>query len=187
MKIPARTGAGLIAISVVMADCATQPTGPTVAVMPGPGKSFEAFQADDISCRAYADQMLGNSDTTANNTQLGTAVLGTVLGAGLGAAIGGGEGAAIGAGAGALGGSVVGGSNATYAQGSLQHRYNISYQQCMAAKGNHLPTPGYVTYYSPYGPPTVVVPSAPAPVPAPSATVTPAPAPAPSGGVITPH
>lgn len=188
MRVPARMAAGLMAVSVALAGCVSRPSGPTVAVMPGPGKSFDAFQTDDVTCRAYADQQMGGSDTTANNTQLGTAVLGTVLGAGLGAAIGGGRGAAIGAGAGAVGGTAVGGSNASHAQYSLQERYNISYEQCMAAKGNRLPTPGYVTYYSPYAPPTVVVPSgpAPAPVPAPGPTVSPAPAPAPSGDVVTP-
>ena len=185
MKIHCRTAAGLMA-AIALAGCVSRPTGPTVAVMPGPGKSFETFQTDDMVCKGYANQQVAGEENRGNDTQLGTAVLGTVLGAGLGAAIGGGQGAAIGAGAGALGGTAVGGSNASHAQYSLQQRYNIAYEQCMASKGNRLPTPGYVTYYSPYAPPTVVVPSAPAPAPAPSPTVTPAPAPAPSGGTVTP-
>lgn len=190
MKAHAGTVAGLMAV-IALAGCATRPTGPTVAVMPGPGKSFEAFQTDDIVCRNFASQQIAGEENTANNRQFGTAVLGTVLGAGLGAAIGGGQGAAVGAGAGAIGGTAVGGSNAGVAQGSLQQRFNIAYQQCMAAKGNRLPSPGFVTYYSPYAPPTVVVPSAPSPAPLPSQTVTPqtitpTPAPAPSGGVVTP-
>lgn len=186
MKPRARAAVGLIA-ACALAGCVSRPTGPTVAVMPGTGKSFETFQVDDITCRGYADQQIGASDTAANNTQFGTAVLGTVLGAGLGAAIGGGQGAAVGAGAGALGGTAIGGANAAPAQYNLQQRYNIAYEQCMAAKGNRLPTPGYVTYYSPYAPPTVVVPSAPAPAPGPTVSPAPAPAPAPSGGVVTPR
>ncbi len=189
MRVYVRTAAGLMA-AAVLAGCVSRPTGPTVAVMPGPGKSFEAFQADDAVCKGFANQQIAGSEDTANNTQVGTAVLGTVLGAGLGAAIGGGQGAAIGAGAGALGGTAVGAGNASHAQYSVQQRYNIAYEQCMASKGNQLPSPGYVTYYSPYSPyasPTVVVPSAPAPAPAPSPTVSPAPAQAPAGGVVTPR
>jgi uncharacterized protein YcfJ len=181
MKVYTRTAAGLMAV-VALTGCVSRPSGPTVAVMPGPGKSFEAFQTDDLVCKGYANQQVAGSEDTANNTQLGTAVLGTVLGAGLGAAIGGGRGAAIGAGAGALGGTAIGGSNAEHSQYSLQQRYNIAYEQCMASKGNRLPTPGYVTYYSPYAPPppaAVVVPPAPspAPLPPPGPTVTPAPSP----------
>ena len=178
MKVYTRTAAGLMAL-VALAGCVSRPTGPTVAVMPGPGKSFEQFQTDDLVCKGYANQQVAGEENSANNTQLGTAALGTILGAGLGAAIGGGRGAAIGAGAGAVGGTAVGGANASNAQHSLQGRYNIAYEQCMASKGNRLPTPGYVTYYSPYAPPppaAVVVPPAPSPAPTPG-TVTPAPSP----------
>jgi uncharacterized protein YcfJ len=183
MKSNSRIAAGLVA-AVALAGCAEHPAGPTVAVMPGPGKSFQAFQEDQVICKNFADQQVAGQADSANNKQLGTAVLGTVLGAGLGAAIGGGRGAAIGAGAGALGGTAVGGSNAEHTQGTIQQRYNIAYEQCMASKGNQLPQPGYVTYYQPYyapppGAAVVVPPGAPAPVPAPAAapTVTPTPAP----------
>ena len=181
MKGYTRTAAGLMAV-VALAGCVSRPTGPTVAVMPGPGKSFEAFQTDDMVCKGYANQQVAGEENAGNNTQIGTAVLGTVLGAGLGAAIGGGRGAAIGAGAGAVGGTAIGGANAEHAQYSLQQRYNIAYEQCMASKGNRLPTPGTVTYYSPYYPPppaAVVVPPQPnpAPLPPPGPTVTPAPSP----------
>ena len=179
MKSFYRAAAGLMA-AATLAGCVSTPTGPTAAVMPGPGKSFEAFQSDDLACRSYALQSVGNADQSANERQIGTAVLGTVLGAGLGAALGGGSGAAVGAGIGAIGGTAVGGANAAGAQGSLQQRYNISYEQCMATKGNRLPQPAHVTYYAPSyypaysympGPSAVVVPSA--PVPAAAQTVTP--------------
>jgi hypothetical protein len=181
MKSFYRVAAGLMA-AATLAGCVSQPTGPTAAVMPGAGKSFDAFQADDLACRSYAEQSVGNSDQSANERLLGTAVLGTVLGAGLGAALGGGSGAAVGAGVGAIGGTAVGGANAAGAQGSLQQRYNIAYEQCMATRGNRLPRPAHVTYYAPSyypaysympGPAAVVVPSAPVPAPAPAQTVTP--------------
>jgi uncharacterized protein YcfJ len=195
MKPTFRLAAGLMA-ALTLAGCVSRPTGPTAAVMPGPGKSFDAFQADDAACRSYADRTIGNADESANERQIGTAVLGTVLGAGLGAAVGGGSGAAIGAGAGAIGGTAVGGANAGGAQHSLQQRYNIAYEQCMATKGNRLPEPAHVTYYypsyyAPYsympGPAVVIVPAKPAPAPVPAATVTPGPAPAPASQAAAPQ
>ena len=62
--------------------------GPTVMVMPGPGKSFDAFQADQATCKVYAgDQVKGQADA-ANQRAVGAAVLTTALGVGLGAAVG---------------------------------------------------------------------------------------------------
>ena len=82
--------------------------GPTVQVMPGPGKSFSSFQNDQAVCRQFAEQAVRDQAQGANLRGLGTAALTTVLGAGLGAAIGGGQGAAIGAAGGALGGAGLG-------------------------------------------------------------------------------
>ena len=39
---------------VFVAGCATVPTGPNVMVLPGAQKSFEQFQADQMSCQQYA-------------------------------------------------------------------------------------------------------------------------------------
>ncbi len=81
--------------------------------------------------------------------QVGTAVIGTLLGAGLGAAVGGGRGAAIGAGAGALGGTLVGAGPSQQANYSLQQRYDLAYSQCMYTRGNQVPgyqpPPGYAS------------------------------------------
>jgi outer membrane lipoprotein SlyB len=158
-----------LAMLVVLAGCATQPVGPTVAVMPAANKNFDAFQQDQAVCTGYASQQVGGQAQVANNQAVGGAVLGTVLGAGLGAAAGGGAGAAIGAASGAVAGTALG---AGYSGGSsyeIQQRYNIAYAQCMAAKGNRVPTsqaaynpprpypsypysPGYYPYgYSPWG------------------------------------
>ena len=101
-------------VMVLLGGCATMPTGPTVSVMPGPGKPFEVFQADDYACRQWALQQIGGASPsqTANQNLATGAVVGTAIGAGLGAAIGSasgqaGAGALIGAGAGLLGGTAM--------------------------------------------------------------------------------
>ena len=131
--------------ALVLGGCATFPTGPSVMVLPAPGKPFEQFQADDAVCRGWAGQQIGaTAQETANqNTAIG-AVTGTAMGAALGAAIGAasgnaGAGAAIGAASGLLGGTAVG-ANAGQAYGwEAQRRYDMAYQQCMYAKGNQIP------------------------------------------------
>ena len=141
---------GLLLLSgvVVIGGCATIPAGPSVMVMPGPGKSFEAFQLDDNACRQWAGQQIGVSpDEAANKTRAGGAVLGTLAGAAVGAAVGAaygnaGAGAAIGAGSGLLVGTAGGSAQADATRWELQRRYDIAYQQCMFAKGNR--PPGYV-------------------------------------------
>jgi hypothetical protein len=139
--------AAALLVPVLLAACASEPIGPTVGVMPAPGKPFDVFQSDQALCRQYATSETQGGAQQANNRQVGTAVIGTLLGAGLGAAVGGGHGAAIGAGAGALGGTAVGAGPAGQAQGSLQQRYNLAYSQCMYSRGNQVP--GFV----PAGPP----------------------------------
>jgi uncharacterized protein YcfJ len=116
-------------------------------VLPGTGKNFDQFQVDDVTCRDWALQQVGvmTNKAGADNTVTG-AVAGTAIGAALGAAIGAAAGnpalgAAAGAGAGLLGGTSVGAGNAHAAQGSVQHRYNAAYMQCMYAKGNQIPVP----------------------------------------------
>jgi hypothetical protein len=143
IKAPVATLASLL----VLGACTTQPMGPTAAVMPAPGKPFGVFQEDQAICKQFADQQVAGGAQQANNMQVGTAVVGTVLGAGLGAAIGGGRGAAIGAGAGALGGTAVGAGPSDRAQYSLQQRYDLAYTQCMFSRGNQVPG------YAPAGPP----------------------------------
>jgi hypothetical protein len=130
---------------VTLSACATIPTGPSVMVLPGPGKPFEVFQADDVACRQWAAQQIGTSPNDAVNQNLATgAVLGTLAGAGLGAAIGAasgnaGAGAAIGAASGLIGGTAVASGPAYGAGYVAQRRYDHAYQQCMYAKGNQIP------------------------------------------------
>jgi uncharacterized protein YcfJ len=129
---------GLVAV-MALVGCASPPMGPTVAVMPAPNKSFDAFQTDQAVCKQYASDQTAGAAQQANNQAVGSAVIGTVLGAGLGAAIGGGRGAAIGAAGGAGLGTAYGANQSQWAQLSIQQRYDIAYEQCMYARGNQIP------------------------------------------------
>jgi hypothetical protein len=135
---------------LLLQGCAMTPSNPTVAVLPGAGKSFDAFAADQAVCKQYASAQVAGQAQQANNLGVGTAVLGTVLGAGLGAAIGGGNGAGIGAAAGALGGTSVGAAGTANAQLGIQQQYDIAYEQCMYAKGNQVPGPAAYPAPAPY-------------------------------------
>src|ERR1700743_2774418 len=143
--------AGVVAASLLLGACAHQPLGPRVAVMPGQGKPFEVFQQDQSLCQGYANQQVGGEARDANNRAVGSAVLGTLLGAGLGAAIGGGRGAAIGAAGGAVAGTAYGANGSQYEQGGIQRQYDIAYTQCMYSRGNQVP--GYQAAPRGYGPP----------------------------------
>ncbi len=154
---PARAASAALATLLLVQGCASAPTGSTVAVLPGQGKSFEAFQADQATCQQFASQQTAGQAERANATGVGGALLGTVLGAGLGAAIGGGRGAAIGAGAGAVGGTAIGAGGTSNAQGGIQQQYDIAYTQCMYAKGNQIP--GYGPAPAAYAPPPPPPPS----------------------------
>jgi Glycine-zipper domain len=124
------------------------PASPSFAAMPGPHKSYASFQGDDQYCQTSAQQAIGyqSPGQAANDAAVGSAVVGTALGALAGAALGSaaghvGTGAAIGAGTGLVAGGAVGSGNAAAAGGSLQARYDTVYAQCMTAKGNRIPPP----------------------------------------------
>lgn len=174
-----RSLTALAGVLVVAACTVPPPSGPRVLMLPPQGKSMAQFQHEDMSCRQYASQMIGNASPqqAANQAAIGSAAIGTGLGAVAGALIGStaghaGTGAAIGAGSGLLLGSAVGAGNARASAGSLQQRYDNSYTQCMVANGNHAPAPPpppTVVYQAP--PPAVVY----APPPPPPAYYYPAP------------
>jgi hypothetical protein len=137
------------AFCLVLGGCASPgPAAPSFAAMPGKGKTYEAFQSDDQYCQGSAQQAIGyqSPGEAANQAGVGSAAVGTALGALAGAAIGSasgnmGAGAAVGAGTGLLAGSAVGAGNARFAGGSLQARYDTVYAQCMTAKGNRVAAP----------------------------------------------
>lgn len=149
-----RKGQSIISFTVMImflavTGCASVPTGPSVMVLPGQGKSFEQFQMEDAYCRQWASQQIGTSPSQAStNSTLTGAGIGTLVGAGLGAAIGAaaghaGTGAAIGAGSGLLVGTAAGANAGQLSSEEMQRRYDNTYIQCMYAKGNMVP--GVVT------------------------------------------
>ena len=132
----------VIAITLlgVLSGCANIPKGPSVAVMPAPGKSFEEFNVDDAICRQYAQNAIGTSaNDAAVNSEVKSIALGTAIGAAAGALMGGHNGAGSGAAIGMLGGASIGSNQAQYSGLESQRRYDIAYEQCMYAKGNQLP------------------------------------------------
>jgi hypothetical protein len=161
-------GLALLPALALGACTVAPPTGPSIAALPGPGKSFAQFQHDDYNCQNYAQaRMSGSAQQAAAASQSanGSAVVGTLLGAAAGAALGSlagnvGAGAAIGAGAGLLGGASVAGGQAQSAADSMQGRYDTFYAQCMVGNGEVLqpppPAPAVVYapppvyYYAPY-------------------------------------
>jgi hypothetical protein len=135
-------------VLLLLSACAAVPTGPSVLVLPGTGKNFDQFREDDLVCRQFASVQIGGRTPTqaASASGVGSAVIGTALGAATGAAIGGGEGAAIGAGTGLAAGSLVGIGEGSSSAGVAQQRYDMGYIQCMYAKGNRVPVPGNSMY-----------------------------------------
>ena len=106
-------------------------------VMPGPGKSFAAFQADNTACRAFsADQVKGQAEA-ANRNSIGTGLLSTLGGAGIGASLG------------AVAGTVLGSSSNSADQANIQQQYDTAYAQCMYSKGDQVP--GYGRGYAATG------------------------------------
>ncbi len=164
-----RTALLLTVTAGFLSGCVTPPMGPTIAVMPGPNKSLEAFQQDEAVCENYASQRTAGQAEAANNKAVTEGVIGTALGAGLGAAIGGGRGAAIGAGSGAVVGTAVGANTSDWAQMSIQQRYDFAYAQCMQTKGDSVPAmgPRHPRRYPPpgYAPPPGYGPPPPPPPP----------------------
>jgi hypothetical protein len=131
-------------LATALAGCAATPMGPTVQVMPGPGKTFDAFQSDQASCKTYAaGQVQGQADA-ANQRAVGAAMLTTALSAGVGAAVGGSvgdaaTGAAVGAATGAGTGAAIGANGSSYDQMNIQQQYDNAFSQCMYAKGEQVP------------------------------------------------
>lgn len=133
----------IMAVALTLSACATNPTGPSNMALPGTGKDFNVFRADDLSCRDFALTQIGGKTVNQqyNSSLAATTAVGTVVGAAIGAAAGGGEGAAIGAGVGALSGGAVGANTASVSGMNAQDKYDNAYFQCMYAAGHKIPVP----------------------------------------------
>ncbi|MEK6244979.1 MAG: hypothetical protein AABM33_10820 [Pseudomonadota bacterium] len=190
-----KTAAKVVSLGLLLllGGCVSMPSGPGVMVLPGTGKHFDQFRADDMDCRQFASNQVGGStpDSVAADSGVKSAVVGTAIGALAGAIIGGSHGAAAGAGAGLIIGGASGAGAAAGSQRTLQQRYDYSYQQCMYAKGHRIPTARrfdnstarhpIASTYPPPPPPGALAPSASAgarPAPPPGAPPPPPPGPA---------
>ena len=140
MKVKALPIAVGLAV-VLVTGCATYPTGPSVMSLPGTGKTFDQFRADDGECQRYAFNAIGGTtaERAAEDSAVKSAVIGTAVGAAAGAVIGGRNSAGIGAGTGLLFGSVAGTDASQRSAYGSQRRFDNAYVQCMYARGNRVP------------------------------------------------
>ena len=154
--------------TLLLGACVTVPSGPSVLVLPGSGKSFDQFRADDFDCKQYASAQAGGTttDQAAADSVARSAALGTVVGAAAGAAMGGQQGAAVGAGTGLAVGAMAGTGAGSVSAYGLQQRYDHAFQQCMYAKGHKVPVSGSFESVRPSAPPAYLPPPPP-PSPAP--------------------
>ncbi|CAE6497514.1 conserved exported hypothetical protein [Nitrosomonas nitrosa] len=112
--------------TLLLAACASIPTGPGVMALPGSAKSFQEFRDDDRLCRQYAYTQIGGKLPGQAATASGV------------------ESAAVGAGTGFLAGGLAG-TELAHASGFIaQQRYDMHYIQCMYAQGHRVPVAGTV-------------------------------------------
>lgn len=164
----------LLPAVLVLAGCASVPTEPDVMVLPGTGKTFDEFRADDHYCRDYAYQQIGGQARaqSATSAAVGSAAVGTAVGAVAGAAIGGRDAAGVGAGMGLIVGSATGAEASQRKVIGSQRRYDMAYVQCMYARGHRVPVSMTYTLSAPSAsPPAASV----APPPPPAGTPPPPP------------
>lgn len=158
--------AAALAGAFLLVACATAPTGPSVMVLPGSGKSFDQFRLDESDCRQYAGTQAGTSTEQASvDSGLQSAAIGAMVGAVAGAAIGGSRSAGVGAGTGLIVGSAAGAGSAQGSVRTAQQRYDIGFQQCMYAKGHQVPLAGRFETRRPASPPPPPPPGTPPPPP----------------------
>lgn len=120
---------------LLLAGCASVPSGPSVMALPGSGKNFDQFRRDDAECRQYAQYQIGGADANQAAVDAG------VRSAAVGTAIGGRDSAGVGAGTGLLVGSMAGSGAAQSSAYGTQRSYDNAYIQCMYAKGEQVPVP----------------------------------------------
>ncbi len=140
------------AAALLLAACATTPSGPSVLVLPGDGKSFDQFRFDEQDCRQYASAQVGGKTPgeAAGESGFGSAAVGALVGGLAGAALGGNSrSAAAGAGIGLAGGAIAGAGAGNASARTLQQRYDYAYQQCMYAKGHKVPVAGSMSQSRP--------------------------------------
>jgi len=141
MRFRASLPSSMSLIALLAACASPLPDSPHVLALPGRGKSYAQFQADERTCRMFAQQQVASSGPNQTGATVGIngAAVGAVLGAVAGAAINGVHGAGVGAGTGLALGGVAGIDAVDTSAAALQRRYDIGYEQCMYAKGHRIP------------------------------------------------
>ncbi len=136
--------AASLAGTLALAACVSVPQGPTVAVMPGAGKSLEQFRVDSGVCQQFAQSSIAGASQAAQDNSAANAVGGAAVGAAVGALLGAatgqaGTGAAWGAGTGLMIGGAAAGNTGAASSYTLQRQFDIAYMQCMYTRGNQVP------------------------------------------------
>lgn len=109
--MPIPTKVYITLTSLILTACSNLPTTPSVMTLPGTGKSFDQFLADDQICQQFAYTHIGGAGTSSGINTAPTRSNYT--------------------------------SNSSY--GEQQYRYDMSYIQCMYAKGHRVPVSGQIT------------------------------------------
>ncbi|MCB1937261.1 MAG: hypothetical protein KDF59_15110 [Nitrosomonas sp.] len=139
----------LVVSLLFLVACVSMPDGPSVMALPGKGKNLDQFRHDDVECRHFAHEQIG--ETTAKEAAVhsgfNSAAIGAALGAIVGFVFGSGESAAVGAGMGFLAGGLSGTDNAKASGFIHQQSYDQGYIQCMYAKGHKVPVTGEFSHY----------------------------------------
>lgn len=67
---------GIAAGALLVGACTVMPTGPSMLVLPGTGRSVDNFRYDDNECRQYAFAQIGGTSAqqAANQSAVGSAV-----------------------------------------------------------------------------------------------------------------
>ena len=103
---------------------------------------------EDQLCRNWAAQSIGMpGNAVAASEVAGSALAGAALGAVAGAMVGGHRAIGAGAATGTIVGAVAGSGQGNVSAWRAQRQYDISYQQCMHAKGNVVPAYPAVPYH----------------------------------------
>jgi hypothetical protein len=105
----------LVYISLLSACATNMPSGPSVLVLPGAGKSFDQFRAEDFNCRHYAFTQIGGATPSQAVVAGGTNSAKTDIALGVTEPVSGLEG---------------------------QSRFDMSYIQCMYSLGHRVPVSG---------------------------------------------
>lgn len=160
-----------------VAACTTIPSGPSVMALPGTGRSFDQFRANDAQCRQFALGQIGgaSANETAVESGVKSAAVGAAVGALAGVAMGGQRGAGVGAGMGLLAGSAAGAGAGQASGYGSQRRYDNAYVQCMYANGDRVPVSGRLTSAADHSAPPAQAQSVYAPPPPPPGSPPPPP------------